>query len=255
MLLCSLTMAISITPGYDFTVQEVPTELLFKRQAEDLKITGIPASQIEGTITAIVFGDTTGASGATPPAVGWIWVDSAGHRNLRVTEPNADVPRVDVRVWNAHGGYESSRPDVDPTAANDGLPDGGHLWGQATRTFKDARLDMDINDTPVGIGQVLVGCPVTNTRILMRGLGVAACGLQVTETLLRTHRPGILTDVAPSGADWRVLDMFGGHKAHFAGTVLGRTEHNILASAISTGESFALAEVAVWFVGRNLGKS
>ena len=247
-------MAISISPGYNFSVNEIPTSLLFKRQAEGLKITGIPASQLEGDIVAIVFGTNTGASGATPPATGWIWVDGAGHRNIRVTEPDATTPFEDVRMWSAHGGYETSRTGAVPLAAGDGIFDGQHMWSSASRQVKDNRFDMDLAATPAAMTQVRVGCPATNTRLLMRGLGVGAVGLQVTETLLRTHRPGILTD-APSQTGWRVLDQLGGHKPHFAGTVMGRSEGSILASAVSTGESFAVDECAVWFVNRNMGKS
>lgn len=239
-------MAITIVPGYDFGVNEIPTRLLLERQAKDLQITGIPAANIDGTITAIVYGDTSGVSGGQPTAVGWIWVDPGGHRNIGISPSGDSQPRVNARMWSSQGGWETSRLLTEGGTPQSAIPDGLHMWASgAPYTVSDQRLDMDSSFTTYGMTQVFTASPATNTRLLGRGLGVAAVGAQVTESRLRTRRPGILTD-APAQATWRVLEQFSSPKPDYSGTVVGRSHG-------TTGNSLAGVEVAVWYATKTRG--
>lgn len=241
-------MALTIVPGYSFAVNEVPTKALFERMVRDMQVSGVDAGLIEGGLTAIVYGDSSGTSGSQPSGVGWIWVDPGGNR---VVQPNSrpdlkdGVPFADVRLWVAAGGWETvliRQPGTGP------IPGGQHLWYSADFRVNDLQQDMDLDFTPVGFADVSTASPATNARVTCRGMGEVSVATQVTESLLKIRRPGILTDNI-NQSTWKVLDTFTGDKAHFAGIILGRSH------ATLSGGSFAADKVAAWFVARNLGKS
>lgn len=244
-------MAITILPGYDFSVDEIPTRVLLERMARDLQITGVPAEQFSGTITAVVFGDASGVSGGQPTDVGWIWVDPGGNRVIGVSPSGDSQPRENARLWNAAGGWETSRYLVRGNAVPDKVDHGQHLW-QTSTAFQigDLRLNMVADDhIPYGFAQENLASPVTNGRILGRGLSVALVGSTVAETNLRRRRPGILT-TNTNQATWDTRDSTDSNKTRpmRAGIVMGRSHG-------STGQSFAGVEAAVWFVNLNHGNA
>lgn len=252
-------MALSIIPGKDFSVNEVPTRAKFLEAALGLQIGGIPIDRIEGTIQAIVFGNVTGASGGEPPAEGWIWVDPAGNRVVSASNVNFGHPTigaaVDHRMWRSAGGVETARFRAVGASPGFNIPLGQHLWsGLGDQTFRveDRKLDMDLGSTPWGMAAHAADSPASNLRVVLRGMSTALTSAQATEIHLRTRRPGILTDAAGQ-AGWRVLNMFDGFKAHFAGTVMGFADGSTHATA--DGHDSIFPETAVWLTLRTFGRS
>ena len=237
-------MALEITPGYDFTVNEVPTHNKFLQQALGLEITGIPLDRIQESIQAIVFGNISGASGAVPPAEGWLWVDPGGNR---VTKWRPDLARKDIRMWSSQGGWETSRARTRGFMAGYNIFAGFHMWHGAGYVSHESRLDMDLNFSPWFVSAHAVDSPASSTRLIGRGLCDAWASTQATEVYLRTHRPGILTDLAGQFG-WRILNQYDGFKPHFAGTVMGPTAGSCTVTGVGP-------RVAAWFVTRNLGRS
>jgi hypothetical protein len=92
-------MAMQITPGYDFTANEVPTVSKLTTMVAGMSITGIDMSQVAATLLGEVLGDT----GASMPLVGWLRSDALGALWVRTNNGQ-------VRVYRANwGGWESNR--------------------------------------------------------------------------------------------------------------------------------------------------
>ncbi len=175
-------MALTITPGLDFGVDELPTKLLLNRQAESLQINGITADKIEGDIIAIVFGDESGVSGADPPDQGWIWVDQQGHRTL-------GSPRFDARMWSAHGGWESGRHNVGPFNAGGFIVEGRGM-GVAGTEIEERRLDMDLENLYSHVSAHKTDSNVTAARVIFRGGAQMRVDTRATLTMFQNDGPG-----------------------------------------------------------------
>jgi hypothetical protein len=67
-------MAMTITPGWDFAYNDVPTRARLELMTAAMSITGIPLSQINTNLVGIKYGDTS----VSLPAEGWIWGDTDG---------------------------------------------------------------------------------------------------------------------------------------------------------------------------------
>lgn len=252
-------MALSITPGYDYTVNEVPTKAKFEAAAAGLEITGLDLNVISGTIQAILFGDTTGASGGKPPAEGWIWVDPAGNRNVQFRAyPGSIAPsplsttdtRADVRMWRAAGGWETSRLLTQGFMAGDSLFFGQHMWVQGSPTFRvrDERLDMDVDNTFPFVSAHDVASPASSARLVGRGMVFLYVGANVTEYSINTHRPGFLTD-STNQIGMGIHSQFKQTKRFYAGAVLGPAPGS---STVSGGNTYPYA--TGWFTTKTAGK-
>lgn len=66
-------MTVTITPGYDFGINEVPTASTFGLQATGIQITGIPLSAIDADMAIVNINDASNASSV--PNEGSMWVD------------------------------------------------------------------------------------------------------------------------------------------------------------------------------------
>jgi len=66
-------MVLTITPGYDFTINEVPTSSKFQQQAAGLVMSDIPLSNVDASLNVIKIADSTTAS--IMPNEGSMWVD------------------------------------------------------------------------------------------------------------------------------------------------------------------------------------
>lgn len=68
-------MAATITPGYDFQVNEIPTRAKLTAMLAGISLAAITRTQIDANIINAVYGD----SGTSLPGEGWIWVDRTGN--------------------------------------------------------------------------------------------------------------------------------------------------------------------------------
>jgi len=92
-------MAMSITPGYDFGADEVPTQALFHRMLDSATLTGISITQIDTSLIGIKLSD----SDVSLPSEGWIWADQLGCLWVKSRWGN-------VRVFRgSYGGQETIR--------------------------------------------------------------------------------------------------------------------------------------------------
>jgi hypothetical protein len=95
-------MAVTIVPGYDFGVNEVPNRETLLRQARFMKLSGIGLDQIDATLVGIKAGTTSGTTSSSLPAPGWMWGDPEG--SLWV-----ETDHGPVKLKRAGGGWESVR--------------------------------------------------------------------------------------------------------------------------------------------------
>ena len=73
-------MVLSITPGYDFGVNEIPRAETLLRQVEGMTISGIDVGALDASVVPILYGDTSDATDAlqTGSTVGTMWVAANG---------------------------------------------------------------------------------------------------------------------------------------------------------------------------------
>lgn len=104
----------NIVPGYDFSVNEIPTRAKLGLMASNLSLTGISLDQVDSSVIVVTVTDGTQTS---LPAIGWLWVD--GRQNVwgRTAYGN-------VIVRKSEGGWESNRIPYAPggTASDYALP-------------------------------------------------------------------------------------------------------------------------------------
>lgn len=93
-------MPVSITPGYDFSVNAIPTRETLALQAQNLQISGIPLSALDATIVIAAINDSTAATNL--PLEGSLWIDARGNVWGKTADGN-------VRVKRSDGGWESNR--------------------------------------------------------------------------------------------------------------------------------------------------
>lgn len=95
-------MALSVTPGYDFSVNEIPTNLKMRTAALGLAISGVPLSALQSAVIGLLNGETSGVTGASMPSQGWLWTDPAGNQWVN----GASGP---LQISRGRGGWESMR--------------------------------------------------------------------------------------------------------------------------------------------------
>lgn len=102
-----------ITPGYDFSVNEIPTAAKFGLMATGMSVTGIALAQIDTTLVGVRQSDTSDIS---LPSEGWLWNDHIG--SLWVQGRNGPV-----KLFRANwGGWESRRYPCGKGTTDYGLP-------------------------------------------------------------------------------------------------------------------------------------
>jgi hypothetical protein len=105
----------TLIPGYDFSVNEIPTRDTLLRQAKFLRVTGIDISSIAATLLGLRTGNSD-STAASLPAPGWMWADPEG--SVWVETDNGPV-----KIKRAGGGWESNR-----YACNVGNSEGAGPW-------------------------------------------------------------------------------------------------------------------------------
>lgn len=110
-------MTISIIPGLDFGVKDVPTRESLIAQAMSLKITNIPISQLDADVAYILTGENSGVSGAIIESteVGTLWCSPAGE--MFVQEDSGPV-----KITRRGGGWDSRRYYHQENQALSGYP-------------------------------------------------------------------------------------------------------------------------------------
>jgi hypothetical protein len=91
---------VQISPGYDFSVNEIPTNAKLQQMVAGMSITGIDIGQIDTTLIAEIIGPTS----ATMPVEGWLRVDALNR--IWVRDANAKQVCLDRGNW---GGWETVR--------------------------------------------------------------------------------------------------------------------------------------------------
>ncbi len=94
----------NIVPGYDFSVNEIPTRAKLGLMASGMSLTGISLDQIDGSVIVVTVTDGTQTS---LPAIGWLWVDGRANIWGRTEFGN-------VIVRKSEGGWESNRIPYAP---------------------------------------------------------------------------------------------------------------------------------------------
>ena len=103
-----------VTPGYDFGVNEVPTQGTLQQMLTNMTLTGIAYDGLQSGVIGLTMTDNSQTSLA---AEGWMWVDSRSNIWLKTRNGN-------VRVRCSEGGWESVRwpYGVNATTSLFGLP-------------------------------------------------------------------------------------------------------------------------------------
>lgn len=101
----------NITPGYDFTVNEVPTRGKLYQMVAGMSLTGIDLSQIDTNLVGIKLGDTA----TSLPEVGWMQVDGINCLWVKTeanitSSPGGEVDYGRVKIFRGNwGGWETNR--------------------------------------------------------------------------------------------------------------------------------------------------
>lgn len=199
-------------PGYDFSINEIPTVEKFRQQALGLRV---DASRVADTNVASdmrihVYGDTSGNSGGSLAGMnnGDIWTAPAGDIMVQ-------TPRAVVKLWKAEGGYETNRWNYDAT---DGIAKPGYGMGGGQQD-NATEADFALRSNPVqvdGTGRYAIFAATTGESGPLRmHVGGGYVGLQPTAPVVQyTHMrdfgiSDLLTDDVP--ATW--YEHVAGHPA------------------------------------------
>lgn len=177
----------TITPNFDFEVNDTPTRALLREQALSLQVTDINLGDLDASIVPISAGDESGATGSLvqgSSAVGSLWIDPLG--NIWVMEQSGPV-----RIYSYEGGYETRRYWVTPgegylpgpmfpgfgvgAAVGGPREDFGRSFDATTVTniaaqWKGADESFDDNDSGRLNGMVQETVSSGNRRVSLRGL-------------------------------------------------------------------------------------
>lgn len=113
-------MAITVVPGYDFGVNEVPDRETLLRQARFLQVSGLDLSHIDATLIGYKGGDTSGTTSASLPSPGWMWADPGGSVWV-------ETDHGPVKLHRDGGGFETVRWG-QTFAPETAVPRPGHPW-------------------------------------------------------------------------------------------------------------------------------
>lgn len=103
-------MATSINPGYDFTVNEVPTHAKVLQTATGLSIGGLTLDNVAATLIGQLSGNTSGNTGASLPQEAWMWAAPDGTILIETFYTESDITEAVVTpLWRPGGGWASTR--------------------------------------------------------------------------------------------------------------------------------------------------
>jgi hypothetical protein len=131
-------MSITVTPGYDFTVHEVPRQETLLEQVNGMSITGIDVTALDSAVVPIMYGDVSQATNSlqTGDTVGTMWVSGIG--DIFVQEQSGAVALSRINY-----GYETRRFWCEPDASFPAhIEPGVNMWtqpavGVGEDTFRD----------------------------------------------------------------------------------------------------------------------
>lgn len=185
-------MAMTIVPGYDFTVNEVPTQALFYQMVAGATITGVPLSQIDTSLIGIKLSD----SSVSLPSEGWLWKDNLGCLWVKSRWGN-------IRIYRgSYGGQETIRYQ---RGANVRAPyyEPVNLEEPGFRIVYDNTVYGGVSDTLPSSVRLRNDWPVLAEKGLYKGLESAASDAHVRVNLwgfvpvpvsIHAHNfPGLLT--------------------------------------------------------------
>lgn len=164
----------TLTPGYDFTVNEVPTRDKFLQAARGLNLGDISDDVIGANFLTVLKGSDTAASGGSPDRVGQIWVAPGGEIWMRGNRGN-------VQLWRADGGWETNRFNFDNSGAlGTAFPGAGGTFDSAGDTMADPRINPEPNryDTGSGIDVAIQLESGFSGAVRYLGRGVCPFGLE-----------------------------------------------------------------------------
>jgi hypothetical protein len=92
----------TFTPGYDFGAQETPRRETLLQQALGLKVQDLTQDMVDANIPFVLNGETSGDSGSSLPAEGWLWAAPDGS----IWVETASNPAM---LHRATGGWETVR--------------------------------------------------------------------------------------------------------------------------------------------------
>lgn len=96
-------MPVTITPGYDFTVNEVPTKQTIKLLLEGIAFTDIPPANLDAGLLGINYGNLSGNTMTTMIGEGNLMYDIHGHVFVLTATGAVAI------IHNCYGGYETIR--------------------------------------------------------------------------------------------------------------------------------------------------
>jgi hypothetical protein len=103
-------MAVTITPGYDFTVNEVPTFATVQQMASGLSIQGLTFDNVSATLIGQKTGNTSGGTGSSLPAEAWMWSAPDGTIWIEAIYTDSGVTeKRPTPLWTPYGGWTTSR--------------------------------------------------------------------------------------------------------------------------------------------------
>jgi hypothetical protein len=129
----------TITPGYDFTVNEVPTRAKLESMTAGMSITGIDISQIDTALVGVKQGDTS----TSLPAEGWMLRNAPGQLWVQTRFGR-------VQLWRGcWGGMETRRFPVAGFTVVGTLPykigEGGNFIVPATSNTAESTIAFKLN--------------------------------------------------------------------------------------------------------------
>lgn len=103
---------VDVTPGYDFSVNEVPTSANFLKQATGMQISGIGINELEAGVLGIKSGDISNVTDSLQvgETVGTMWISALG--DIWVQEQSGPV--IMNRIM---GGWETRRAFCAPDSS------------------------------------------------------------------------------------------------------------------------------------------
>lgn len=209
-------MAASITPGYDFTVDEVPTKTKIEIAARGMQISALDFNDVDATIRLALNGQESGGSGASMADEGWLYFDARGNMWVKQRWTARDFGMTgqtesfsDTMLFRSAGGYASSRiPMTDGTNRNAGRPVQIYGLGSGADNYSPAnigaRAQWVITHVEGGMDPFfLEETAVSGSRINMVGRGVTKQFLATGQA----HYSIVRRVLSPAGTAWLTYQM------------------------------------------------
>lgn len=175
----------TITPGYDFTINEVPTKAKFTAMLAGISLTAIDVVQI----SANLIGETIGDTSASMPLEGWLRVDPAGGIWV-ITASNVSEPAAQVKIDRANwGGWETLRFRCGVKTDTWPFPAGQTNFPINTRAQLSFATINDSNESNCVLSATVGG---VTQMIAVKLLDTGVSGYRV-RTLMRGAVPGLVT--------------------------------------------------------------